>query len=112
MSFLSKIKIPHLAVRGIQVFFSLMVLILSAHGTSGPSTTTTSLFNDITDANKNTTVANWYNTATLISSPPHINVLFGAAVFSLLSVALLELLPKFVPFCKPTTAPPKTKTKN
>lgn len=40
MSFLSKLKIPHLAVRGIQVFFSLLVLILSAYGTSGPTTMT------------------------------------------------------------------------
>lgn len=40
MSFLSKLKIPHLAVRGIQVFFSLLVLILSAYGTSDPTTTT------------------------------------------------------------------------
>jgi len=34
MSFLSKLTVPHLAVRGIQVLFSLTVMILSAYGTS------------------------------------------------------------------------------
>lgn len=64
------------------------------------------------DANKHTTVANWYNTATIISSPPQINVLLASAVFSLLSVVLLELLPKFVPFCKlPLPPSPKKRKK-
>ncbi|KAK0740229.1 marvel domain-containing protein, partial [Schizothecium vesticola] len=63
-----------LAVRGIQVLFSLTVMILSAY------------------------VANWYNTSTIIASPPHVNAMLVSAIFSLLSVALLELLPKFVPF--------------
>jgi hypothetical protein len=34
MSFLSKLTVPHLAVRGIQVLFSLTVMILSGYGTS------------------------------------------------------------------------------
>ncbi|KAK1827564.1 hypothetical protein QBC39DRAFT_231041, partial [Podospora conica] len=62
-----------LAVRGIQVFFSVLVIILSAY------------------------VANWYNTSTLVASPPQINVMLVSAIFSLLSVPLLEFLPKFVP---------------
>lgn len=103
MSFLSKLTIPHLAVRGIQVFFSLMVLILSAYGTS------VVVDHDIPlhgmDANRHTAVANWYNTSTLVSSPAQINVMLVSAIFSLVSVTLLEVLPKFVPFCKPPFPP-------
>ncbi|KAK1754582.1 membrane-associating domain-containing protein [Echria macrotheca] len=71
--FLSKFKVPREAVRGIQGFFSLAVLILSAY------------------------VANWYNTDTLTSSPSQINVLLAAAAISIVSIIHLEVTSKFFP---------------
>ncbi|KAJ9141894.1 hypothetical protein NKR23_g7543 [Pleurostoma richardsiae] len=42
-------------------------------------------------------VANWYNVDTLTSSPSQINFLVFTPVFSILSIAYLELAPRFLP---------------
>jgi hypothetical protein len=44
-------------------------------------------------------VANWYNVDTLTSSPSQINFLVFTPVFSILSIAYLELAPRFLPRC-------------
>ncbi|KAK3321062.1 membrane-associating domain-containing protein [Cercophora scortea] len=42
-------------------------------------------------------VANWYNTATLSSSPSQINFLVFAGLWSLVSIAAIEVAPRFFP---------------
>ncbi|KAH8888194.1 hypothetical protein GQ53DRAFT_826353 [Thozetella sp. PMI_491] len=42
-------------------------------------------------------VANWYNVDTLTSSPSQVNFLIFAALWSMISIAYLELAPKFLP---------------
>ncbi|KAK4248682.1 membrane-associating domain-containing protein [Corynascus novoguineensis] len=61
-----------LVIRAIQGIFALLVLILSAF------------------------VANWYNTSTSYLPPSQINFLIFAAVWSLISIACIELVPRFV----------------
>ncbi|KAK0635082.1 membrane-associating domain-containing protein [Bombardia bombarda] len=60
-----------LGIRSIQLAFSVAILGLSGY------------------------VANWYNTDTLTSSPSQINFLIFAALWSLLSIACLEIVPRF-----------------
>ena len=43
------------------------------------------------------TVANWYNVDTLTSSPSQINFLIFSALWSVISIVYLEVLPKFAP---------------
>ncbi|KAL2197238.1 membrane-associating domain-containing protein [Corynascus similis CBS 632.67] len=61
-----------LVIRAIQGIFALLVLILSAF------------------------VANWYNASTSYLPPSQINFLIFAAVWSLISIACIELVPRFV----------------
>ncbi|KAK0706861.1 membrane-associating domain-containing protein [Lasiosphaeria miniovina] len=42
-------------------------------------------------------VSNWYNTDTKTASPAQINFLIFAPLWSLLSIACLEVVPKFLP---------------
>lgn len=42
-------------------------------------------------------VANWYNVDTLTSSPSQINFLIFVPLFTLISIAYLEVVPKFMP---------------
>lgn len=44
-------------------------------------------------------MANWYNVDTLTSSPSQINFLVFVPLFSLISIAYLEAVPKFMPKC-------------
>ncbi|KAK5661497.1 hypothetical protein OQA88_11401 [Cercophora sp. LCS_1] len=73
MSFLQKLKVPHLAVRGIQGFFALVILGLSAY------------------------VAHWYNTDTLTASPSQINIMIFSGVWSIISILQMEVVSKFLP---------------
>ena len=41
-------------------------------------------------------VANWYNTGTLTASPPQINFLIFVPLFSFISIAYLEIIPRFL----------------
>lgn len=45
-------------------------------------------------------VANWYNVDTLTSSPSQINFMIFVPLFTLISVAYLEVVPKLLPKCK------------
>lgn len=45
-------------------------------------------------------MANWYNVDTLTSSPSQVNFLVFVPLFSLISIAYLEAVPKFMPKCK------------
>ncbi|KAK4197579.1 membrane-associating domain-containing protein [Triangularia verruculosa] len=65
MSLSKKITLPLRAIQGV---FALVVLALSGY------------------------VAHWYNTTTVISSPSEINFLFFCSLWSLLSIATLEIL--------------------
>ncbi|KAK3315273.1 membrane-associating domain-containing protein [Apodospora peruviana] len=62
-----------LPFRAVQLVFSLVVLGLSAY------------------------VANWYNMDTLTASPGQINFLIFASLWSLISIAVVEGLPRFFP---------------
>ncbi|KAK4038940.1 membrane-associating domain-containing protein [Parachaetomium inaequale] len=62
-----------LIIRATQGVFALLVLILSGF------------------------VANWYNTTTTFSSPSQVNFLVFAAVWSFVSLACIEVLPRFLP---------------
>ena len=42
-------------------------------------------------------MANWYNVDTLTSSPSQINFLLFSSIWSLISLAYLELAPKLMP---------------
>ncbi|KAJ0124910.1 hypothetical protein J7T55_006253 [Diaporthe amygdali] len=62
-----------LALRAVQGVFAVIILGLSAY------------------------VANWYNVDTLTSSPSQVNFLVFVPLFSLISIAYLEAVPKFMP---------------
>ncbi|KAF3765826.1 hypothetical protein M406DRAFT_88620 [Cryphonectria parasitica EP155] len=62
-----------LALRAVQAAFAVVILGLTAY------------------------VANWYNVDTLTSSPSQVNFLVFVPLFTLLSVAYLELAPRFMP---------------
>ncbi|KKY30580.1 hypothetical protein UCDDA912_g09438 [Diaporthe ampelina] len=62
-----------LALRAVQGVFAVVILGLSAY------------------------VANWYNIDTLTSSPSQVNFLVFVPLFSLISIAYLEAVPKFMP---------------
>ncbi|KAL1861608.1 hypothetical protein Daus18300_008724 [Diaporthe australafricana] len=62
-----------LALRAVQGLFAVVILGLSAY------------------------VANWYNVDTLTSSPSQVNFLVFVPLFSLISIAYLEAVPKFMP---------------
>jgi len=52
-------------------------------------------------------VANWYNVDTFTASPSQINFLIFSSIWSLISLAFLELVPKFAPRGKHKLPPPK-----
>ncbi|KAK0705003.1 marvel domain-containing protein, partial [Lasiosphaeris hirsuta] len=62
---------PRLALRIVQGVLSVIVVVLSAY------------------------VAHWYNTDVPTPSPPQINFLIFAGLYSMLSVVFLEAVPKF-----------------
>ncbi|OTA57292.1 hypothetical protein K449DRAFT_437571 [Hypoxylon sp. EC38] len=62
-----------LGIRAAQLVFAIIVMALTAY------------------------VAHWYNVDTLTSSPSQINWLLAVSIFTIVSVAYLELTPRFVP---------------
>ena len=50
-------------------------------------------------------VANWYNTDTLTSSPTQVNIMIFAGILSIVSLLVLEVLPKLFPRCKAISLP-------
>ena len=50
-------------------------------------------------------VANWYNMDTLTASPTQINFMIAAPLFSLITIAYLELVPRFMPRSKRSPIP-------
>jgi hypothetical protein len=87
-------------LRVIQGVFALVVLALSSFG-KHPSPTP--CLNIIT-TNTNLSVVQWYNATTVLSSPSELNFLIFAALWSLLSLLSIELLPRFFP--RGTSSPP------
>ena len=81
-------------LRVIQGVFALVVLALSSFG-KHPSFLT-SHWNIIT-TNTDLPVVQWYNATTVLSSPSELNFLIFAALWSLLSLLSIELLPRFFP---------------
>ncbi len=57
-------------------------------------------------ANAIWTVAHWYDNDTLTAAPSQINFLIFVPIFSVLSVAYLEIAPRFMPRGKPPSPPP------
>lgn len=101
MAFLQKLKVPHLAVRGIQGFFALVILALSSYGEHHPPgnlRSHTSGSGNIKELTW-TEVAHWYNTDTLTASPSQINIMIFSGVWSIISIIQLEVVSKFVPRC-------------
>ncbi|KAK0613782.1 hypothetical protein B0T14DRAFT_285176 [Immersiella caudata] len=70
---LKKIRVPKLVFRAVQGLFSVVVLALSGY------------------------VAHWYNTDTLTSSPTQINIMIFSGILSLISLILLEGVPRIFP---------------
>ncbi|KAI2634297.1 membrane-associating domain-containing protein [Hypomontagnella submonticulosa] len=62
-----------LGIRCAQLLFAFLVMILTAY------------------------VAHWYNVDTLTTSPSQVNWLLAVSLFTIFSVAYLELTPRFVP---------------
>ena len=62
-----------LGLRAVQLLFAVIIMGLSAY------------------------VANWYNVDTLTSSPSQINWLLFSSIYTMVSVAYLELAPRFMP---------------
>lgn len=62
-----------LGLRAVQLLFAIIIMGLSAY------------------------VANWYNVDTLTSSPSQINWLLFSSIYTIISVAYLELAPRFMP---------------
>lgn len=62
-----------LGLRAVQLVFAIIIMGLSAY------------------------VANWYNVDTLTSSPSQINWLLFSSIYTMISVAYLELAPRFMP---------------
>jgi len=73
LSFLKNIRVPTHVLRAVQALFSVIVVALSGY------------------------VANWYNTDTLTSSPTQVNIMIFSGVLSIVSLILLEGIPRIFP---------------
>jgi hypothetical protein len=77
-----------LPLRIAQFVFSVIILGLAGYGTLWIGRRWT--FAD------SSAVAHWYNADTLTASPNQINFLIFVPIFSLISIAYLELIPRFL----------------
>jgi hypothetical protein len=93
-----------LLIRVTQGVFALLVLALSGFG-KDPSP---EKMTDHIAANTPIfhTVAHWYNSTTTFPSPSQINFLIFTAIWSFISLASIELLPRYLPRSKPSLFPP------
>jgi hypothetical protein len=104
---LKMIRVPTPVLRAVQALFSVVVLALSGYGTASPELQTVAVHMDAHRRRRRPaleltqiTVANWYNTDTLTSSPTQVNIMIFSGILSIVSLILLEGVPRIFPRCK------------
>ena len=78
-----------LPLRIAQAIFAVVVVGLSGYGTTMASRSTANVANE-------DLVAHWYDADTLTASPAQINFLVFVPIFSFISLAYLEITPRFL----------------
>jgi len=79
-----------LPLRIAQFIFAVVVVGLSAYGTYPSLEPQEEIFTHISDS-----VAHWYDADTLTASPSQINFLIFVPLFTFISIAYLEITPRF-----------------